>query len=180
MRLIVSFFLFLSMALLPNFSVADNSSKSSDITENGKTSSTKNQQSSFEINDGSMVKNVKVIKGELNVPDFSIQSIVLEQTKLSDVIAKHHGYLNKFGEAGGFSAISCYIVKNNGVVVFQSSEMGGPDHVINRMSFYKSQKQYEKSKFCTKSKEWENLEGFNGGIGLNSSEQELIKKTWYT
>lgn len=88
----------------------------------------------LEVSKGKKIYNVKVLNGIPEEKYFKILDWEIGKSKLSDVQSKLGGIISHTGEAAYSTYSLCYAGKDGSVLTFESSEIGGGEHIITSVS----------------------------------------------
>lgn len=131
---------------------------------------------SVEISSGQMVDNVVPISKKLSDEELSVLGVVVGKTKLAEIVTNMRSgeIIHNKGDASKSLFSVCYVGKDGTVLSFESSAMGGPDHIVTRATLAATASKAYKNK-CSTSDQVRRSSLFGVGLQLGAGKAEIFK-----
>lgn len=130
----------------------------------------------LEVSNEKRIKNVKVLK---NIPEekyFKILDWEIGKSRITDVQVVLGGIISHHGDAANSVYSICYTGKDSSVLTFESSEIGGEEHIITSVSLEESAQVSARNKLNCESSSKISKEVKFGDIAFLQERPSKIKK----
>lgn len=134
------------------------------------------ETSTIHLNNGQVISGVKSFEKKLSNSELTLLGFTIGLSKLEDVKSKFkNSEIYHEGDAGNSLYVLCYKGPDGTTISFESSEMGGKDHIITAIGFFSIQSPYRLKKSCSKSSEV-NSKLSIAGVNLGQLKSEIKKR----